>query len=174
MKLIKGILKKILDVGLQVQLKLGAICLLLIIVTITLGIISRYVFNSPYVWTEELGVILFVWIAFLGAGVAAARNRHVAINLLSQKLPPKIAVVLEFILNILILVFLIIMIFGALKLQAVTANHKSVTLDIPKNVYYLAPLVSGIYMVLVYIYRSMDLVERGADALQDSSRSAEM
>jgi TRAP-type C4-dicarboxylate transport system permease small subunit len=173
-KSLKNSLKKIIEVGAQIQVTLGAFCLALVIITITTGIISRYVFNSPFAWTEELGVFLFVWIAFLGAAVAVAKNKHVAIDLLPQKLSPKTAVVLEFILNIFILVFLIVMIFGAFKLYGATGRHFSVALNIPRSIYYLAPLTSGIYMALVYIYRNLELLEKGSTAVQHGSRSAEL
>ncbi|KUO49295.1 MAG: hypothetical protein APF76_15950 [Desulfitibacter sp. BRH_c19] len=174
MRVLKNGLKTIIDLGLKIQVTLGAICLAIVIVTITLGIISRYVFNSPFTWTEELGVFLFVWIAFFGAAVSTAKNKHVAIDLLPQKLSPKTVIILEFVLNLFILVFLCVMIFGAIKLQTMTRTHFSVALNIPRSVYYLAPLISGIYMVLVYIYRNLEIIERGTKASKTSSRSAEI
>ena len=30
------------------------------------GVVSRYVFNSPLMWTDELANFLFLWLAMLG------------------------------------------------------------------------------------------------------------
>src|ERR1700686_170549 len=32
------------------------------------GVISLYVFRNPFVWSDELASILFLWLAMLGAG----------------------------------------------------------------------------------------------------------
>lgn len=151
MKGIIKVLNNIIENGKKIQLVIGALCLAMIIITITAGIISRYVFDSPFSWTEELAIFLFVWISFLGANVTAANNKHVVVDLVSEKLNHKARLVMQAINSILILAFLVVLMLGAIKLQPQTAKHFSVTLGIPKNLYYLAPLVSGIYMTLVYV-----------------------
>lgn len=40
------------------------------------GVISRFVFDSPIPWTDELASILFLWLANLGAAVALRRGTH--------------------------------------------------------------------------------------------------
>jgi tripartite ATP-independent transporter DctM subunit len=40
------------------------------------GVISRYVFDRPLVWSDELASILFLWLAMLGAVIAFRRDEH--------------------------------------------------------------------------------------------------
>jgi tripartite ATP-independent transporter DctM subunit len=40
------------------------------------GVISRYVFDRPLVWSDELASTLFLWLAMLGAVIAFRRNEH--------------------------------------------------------------------------------------------------
>src|SRR5580658_10860611 len=40
------------------------------------GVVARYVFNSPLVWSDELASILFLWLAMLGAVIAFRRDEH--------------------------------------------------------------------------------------------------
>jgi len=40
------------------------------------GVIARYVFNHPLVWSDELASILFLWLAMLGAVIAFRRDEH--------------------------------------------------------------------------------------------------
>jgi TRAP-type C4-dicarboxylate transport system permease small subunit len=40
------------------------------------GIIGRYVFHSPLVWSDELAGILFLWLAMLGSVLAFQRDEH--------------------------------------------------------------------------------------------------
>ena len=43
------------------------------ILVLLAGVISRYVFNSPLTWSDELASILFLWLAMLGAVIALRR-----------------------------------------------------------------------------------------------------
>ena len=38
------------------------------------GVIPRYVFHSPLIWSDELASILFLWLAMLGSAVAFERG----------------------------------------------------------------------------------------------------
>jgi tripartite ATP-independent transporter DctM subunit len=40
------------------------------------GVISRYLFDRPLVWSDELASTLFLWLAMLGAVVAFRRDEH--------------------------------------------------------------------------------------------------
>jgi tripartite ATP-independent transporter DctM subunit len=46
------------------------------IVILFVGVVARYGFRAPIVWTDELASILFLWLAMLGAGVAFRRGEH--------------------------------------------------------------------------------------------------
>jgi tripartite ATP-independent transporter DctM subunit len=43
-------------------------------------VVSRYVFNNPFDWTEEMARLLFVWIVLLGTFLALKTKRHVAVE----------------------------------------------------------------------------------------------
>jgi tripartite ATP-independent transporter DctM subunit len=40
------------------------------------GVVARYVFNHPLVWSDELASILFLWLAMLGAVIAFGHDEH--------------------------------------------------------------------------------------------------
>src|SRR5438045_8497956 len=52
-------------------------------------VVSRYVFDRPLVWSDELARYLFVWCAFLGWIVAARRRSHLAIGVLAERCGPR-------------------------------------------------------------------------------------
>src|SRR3954454_318111 len=43
------------------------------IVVLLAGILARFVFHSPIVWSDELAAILFLWLATLGSVIAFQR-----------------------------------------------------------------------------------------------------
>ena len=52
------------------------------------GVIARYVFRHPLVWSDELASMLFLWLAMLGSAVAFKRGEHMRMTGLVSKLPP--------------------------------------------------------------------------------------
>ena len=56
-------------------------------------IVLREVFNTGFVWADELVKLIVMWLALVGAIAAARENRHIRIDLLSHLLPPKAVVV---------------------------------------------------------------------------------
>src|SRR5947209_18554817 len=53
------------------------------------GVVSRYVFNSPIMWTDELATFLFLWLAMLGAVVALRRDGHMRLTTFTTWVGPK-------------------------------------------------------------------------------------
>jgi tripartite ATP-independent transporter DctM subunit len=71
------------------SLVLVEICVLLA------GVVSRYVFHSPLVWSDELASVLFLWLSMLGAVVALRRGEHMRMTGLVNRIDPRKAALLE-------------------------------------------------------------------------------
>jgi tripartite ATP-independent transporter DctM subunit len=52
------------------------------------GVVSRYVFNSPIIWTDELANFLFLWLSMIGAVVALRGNEHMRLTTLVNWVRP--------------------------------------------------------------------------------------
>lgn len=133
--------------GGEVLLKVAAFMLLLIVIFIASGVFMRAT-GSPITWPEEVSGLLFVWVAFLGAGVATARKQHIFLEFLSKKFNQTWH---QFVVNILILVFLVIVITGGVHLLAMTGSHSSGALGIPRQYYYLPLSIMAIYMFVFHL-----------------------
>jgi C4-dicarboxylate transporter, DctQ subunit len=60
------------------------VCLVTLIVFIS--VVSRYFFNNPLEWSEEITAYMFVFVVFLGAADVASRNGHIRLDFLSNRL----------------------------------------------------------------------------------------
>ena len=49
------------------------------------GVISRFVFNHPLTWSDELASIMFLWLAMLGSAIAQRRGQHMRMTALVGK-----------------------------------------------------------------------------------------
>ena len=53
------------------------------------GILARYVFHKPIVWSDELAAILFLWLAMLGSVIAFQRGEHMRMTAIVGMLRPR-------------------------------------------------------------------------------------
>ncbi|HYZ60923.1 MAG TPA: TRAP transporter large permease subunit [Acetobacteraceae bacterium] len=58
----------------------AAVLVLAEIAILLLGVIARFGFNRPIVWTDELASILFLWLAMLGSVIALQRGQHMRLT----------------------------------------------------------------------------------------------
>ncbi|MFI4981182.1 MAG: TRAP transporter large permease subunit, partial [Nevskiales bacterium] len=52
------------------------------------GIVARYAFHHPLIWSDELASLLFLWLAMLGAVLALRRDEHMRMTALVNTVPP--------------------------------------------------------------------------------------
>jgi len=74
---------------------IAAIIVLAEIVILGAGVMARYVFHAPLVWSDELASILFLWLSMLGAVIALRRGEHMRMTGLVSRVPANVRVVLE-------------------------------------------------------------------------------
>jgi TRAP-type transport system small permease protein len=65
---------------------LCVLLLLLLLGLVSLQVVMRYVFSAPLVWSEELARMVFVYLTFVGAGLAFLRGENLRLLLLPDVL----------------------------------------------------------------------------------------
>jgi tripartite ATP-independent transporter DctM subunit len=83
------------------------------ILVLLIGVISRYVFNAPLTWSDELASTLFLWLAMLGAVIALRRAEHMRLAFLIGLAPLRWRGFLDTLATLVVAVFLIAMIAPA-------------------------------------------------------------
>ncbi|HXP75786.1 MAG TPA: TRAP transporter large permease subunit [Stellaceae bacterium] len=79
-----------LDRALALATEIAAAVLVAVEVTVLLaGVVSRYVFNRPLTWSDELASILFLWLAMLGAVIALRRDEHMRLTTVVARIPKR-------------------------------------------------------------------------------------
>jgi TRAP-type C4-dicarboxylate transport system permease small subunit len=114
-------------------------------------VVTRYGFNHPLTWPEELSTLLLVWITFVGASLLLKREQHIEIDFFTNYFSQKAQKIIRLINYSLMLAFMVVVTYGAYKLQAFQSRHYTVALRIPKNLFSLSLLVTGISMCLFLV-----------------------
>jgi len=130
---------------------LGAILLFIMLVLVSVQVITRYIFNNPISWTEEMARFILVWITFIGAAISLKQNQHVKFEYLLDKLSPRIKKVVETLGDIITGLFLLTTIFYGVKLAVNGHEIPSVTLEFIRWSYVYASVPVGLgIMFLIY------------------------
>jgi tripartite ATP-independent transporter DctM subunit len=67
---------------------LAAILVAVEIVVLFAGVLARYVFHTPLIWSDELASILFLWLAMLGSVIALQRSEHMRLTAVMARQRP--------------------------------------------------------------------------------------
>ena len=65
----------------------AGLSLLVMTIVIPIGIFSRYVLNRGESWPEPIAIICMVTFTFIGAAVSYRAGSHIAVNMLTDRLP---------------------------------------------------------------------------------------
>lgn len=58
------------------------------VVLLLVGVISRYAFNSPIIWANELAEMIFLWLVSLGAVIALNHGEHMRMTIVLNRMSP--------------------------------------------------------------------------------------
>ncbi|MDU5085992.1 MAG: TRAP transporter small permease [Anaerococcus vaginalis] len=111
---------------------------------IFLQVISRYIFNSPLVWSEELSRYLFVWISFLAIADAVRTKSHIALSILTDRMSEDRKQIVSRLNYSLTCIIGIIITYGGIVLMNLGVHQSSATLGVPMFLVYLVIPVSGV------------------------------
>ena len=120
-----------------------------------LQVFNRFVLKTPLAWSEDLAMLLFQWVAFLGAAIGVKRMRHFGIELVVKELPEKIHRKIEAIVPILMGIVALTMITEGIRLIGFNKNRIYSSMDLSYIWAYLPIPVSGCLMILYLVWHEV-------------------
>ncbi|UWU82867.1 TRAP transporter large permease subunit [Bradyrhizobium yuanmingense] len=126
----------------------AALLVLAEIAVLSAGIVSRYVFRSPIVWSDELAGILFLWLAMLGSVIAFQRGEHMRMTAIVGILSAEVRAFLDVVAAAASLAFLVLVVWPAVEFAADEVFVTTPALEIV-NSWRAAALPVGIGLMLI-------------------------
>jgi TRAP-type C4-dicarboxylate transport system permease small subunit len=126
--------------------------LIIMILSSFAQVIARYVFSSPFSWTEEVAVYTLVWATFLGAAIAIRRNDHLGVDFFVGFFPEKFQKILEGLLSLVIIVILCVIVAKGIDLVEMVQNQRSAALRLSMAYFYSAVPIGAAIMLLEYVW----------------------
>jgi TRAP-type C4-dicarboxylate transport system permease small subunit len=134
----------------------------LMVLNVTWQVASRFIFQDPSSFTDELSRYLLIWVGMLGSAYVAGKNEHLAIDILINKLKGNAQIKLLIFIQFLILIFaLFVMVLGGSNLVYITfmLGQKSATLQLPLSFIYGIIPFSGLLIIYYEIVTIIQLIK---------------
>jgi TRAP-type C4-dicarboxylate transport system permease small subunit len=132
----------------------------MLVLSTLLQVLSRYVLRHPFDWTEEVARYVFIWVAMIGAGMAAKDRAHFFVDLLLERLPPELGRYVTLGVGIVSTAFLLVVSWAAVELAVSNQVQDSPVLTVPMSVPYLAIPAGLILMALFTLIDTWRILRR--------------
>jgi len=123
------------------------------VVILFCGVVARYGFDSPLIWSDELATFLFLWLCMLGAVVALQRGAHMRLTTLVAWVPPAMAAWFESIGALVVVAFVLEILLPAKQYFDQQVYTELTTLDISDAWRVAAILVCGVMAAVIAVLR---------------------
>jgi TRAP-type C4-dicarboxylate transport system permease small subunit len=136
---------------------IAGISILLMSLIIPWGVFARYVLGTGSHWPEPVAVLLMVSFTFLGAAASYRAGAHIAVGMLTDRLPPAMRRQCELLVDALMVVICLFVMVWGMKLVLETMGQTLADLPwLPVGLTYL-PLPIGSFMTLVFVLEKIFL-----------------
>jgi len=137
-----------------------ALLMLFIVLLLFCEVVSRYVLNAPISWSEEMATYAFIWMIYIGSGVAFYRHAHIRVDYISYKLNPETIKRIEFGLNLLMAIFFIFLLITGIRFAVPNLHADSYTLPVIKLGWIYVAVPIGALLMLCNLARNFFLIYR--------------
>ena len=117
------------------------------------GVMARYVFHQPLIWSDEMASILFLWLAMLGSVVAFQRGEHMRMTALVGNLSPTKKAFFDLLATVCALLFLLLILPHAWEYAVEEEMIRTPALDLPNSWHVVALAVGFGLMALIAVLR---------------------
>jgi len=134
------------------------IAFIILFVTISWGVLSRYVVTTPSSWVEEISSFCFTWLIFVGAAEVHRRGQHVSVDLLTSRLSNKAQRILAMVIEAALIGFCLYV--AQLGVRESLAMHSSTTsmLRLPLSIGFSGLTLGFVMMGLRGIQRFRHMI----------------
>ena len=127
-----------------------AVSVVALTVIVSLQVFNRFVLKTPLAWSEDLAMLLFQWVVFLGAALGVKRTRHFGIELVVRKFPERMRHWVEVIIPMVMAIVALVMIVQGWTLVGFNRTRTFPTMDLTYTWAFLPIPLAGV-LILIYL-----------------------
>jgi TRAP-type C4-dicarboxylate transport system permease small subunit len=127
----------------------AAVLLLAITAVMLYAVAMRYYFNRPPIWSEEVPRMLFVWMVFIGAGIAIKQGLNVRVEYFVNMMPPALRRWVETVMHALALGLIAVLFFYSFPVVELSLGGRLLSTGW-SNAVFTIPLPIGCVIMFCY------------------------
>ena len=146
---------------------LAGSALVLISAVIPWAVYTRYVLNSAASWPEPTAVLLTIVLTFFGAAACYRLGTHMNVTVAVDMLPPRAHRIVDFLVEIIMLIFAMFMVVYGYRLCVATWNNTIAEFPLLRVGIVYSPIPIGGVFTLLFIIEHITIGRPAHEAERD-------
>lgn len=121
-------------------------------ILVNANIFTRYLFNTPIYWAEEVATSLFIWTVFIGSAYAYRIHAHLGVDILVKLLPEKAKKGTQFVISIIEIAVLAMLFYVSAQYVIHSWHRVTDVLMMPRWYFSIAVPIGFGWSLLYAIY----------------------
>lgn len=141
---------------------IGGVLIAVMTAIVTIAVITRYLLRQPLGWSEEVSIYLMIWAIFLGTAYTLKHDAHIGVDLLMNRLSPRIKPIFHCFHYLAGLLFLSILLFKGIAMidLSIMLDSRSIATDFPLYLVQLAVPVGAVLLILQIISKLVHIIDQ--------------
>lgn len=135
--------------------------LLVIVSTMATHVVARYVFGSPFQWSEEVARFALIWMTFISAAFVMAEGRHIAVDMISARVGNGGKLFIECMSYVVVAASCLLLLIGGANFVWYVGKVASPALGVPKSWWYGAGMTGLLLMAVHSLVNLFQVVVSG-------------
>lgn len=151
-------MKKIYNIFCQIEVIFASVLLMGLTTLMFVSAVSRTMGN-PINWAQDVCLVAFAWMIFLGSDIAVRGPGLIGIDLISRKLPKIIQKILNIVFKLIIIGFLAVLVYYGQQMAVDGWARQITTLKISYSWVTLAVPVGSFFMIISTVIRLVEVIK---------------
>lgn len=143
---------------LNILLKWISSIFLIIMLAITfVQVVMRYVFSKPFMWAEEVTLVILIWFGYLAISMVVQEDDHMSIEFLYNMFGKKAKLVFDVIKHLLMIGFSILMTKYGMQMTKNAYGKLLPASQMSRSILYIPITIAGILITLFSLMHLINL-----------------
>ena len=133
----------------------------ILLATVSSGVLFRYVINRPLLWANEIATYALIWWVFIGTAFATRKGKHISVEFFKSRLSNRFVAWLELIIYLILILYCLILSYYSINLLPRVYVQVASFTRISVTWFYIIIPICSIIMIIYLIDLIIELIQLG-------------
>ena len=137
----------------KIEKVVACVCVSIMAILVFANVISRYIFQYSFAFSDEMSTYLFVLMSFMGTAIAARRRAHLGLSVVTDHVSPKARLIIQMVMYGVSAFFcLLIVITGVqMVISQIQLGQETATMQWPEWIYGSFVPIGGFFAMVAFL-----------------------